>query len=126
MEKETAFRVQLDAQEAQLTHICADATTPEAYALAQTEAGSRGGWIGTVVVCATPPQFTKALEDYEWDYHQALINVFRKIPYVATKAQVPDIKEYSFDRIINITSEVFEMSEPYSSTYVAGKEAQIG
>ena len=126
VEKETAFRVELDALEAQLSVVCADATTPEAYELALAEATSHNSWIDTVVVCATPPQFTKALEDYDWNYHQQLIDVFLKIPYVATKALLPNMKEHGFGRIINITSEVFEMSEPYSSAYVAGKGAQIG
>ena len=126
VEKETAFRVELDALEEQLSVVCADATTPEAYELAQTAAFSREGWIDTVVVCATPPQFTKALEDYDWNYHQQLIDVFLKIPYVATKALLPEMKAHQFGRIINITSEVFEMSEPFSSAYVASKGAQIG
>ena len=126
VESETAFRVELDALEAQLSVICADATTPEAYVAAQTDASSRGQWIDTVVVCATPPQFSKAIEEYDWDYHQQMIDVFLKIPYVATTALLPAMKEHSFGRIINITSEVFEKGEPHSSAYVAGKGAQIG
>ena len=112
VESETAFRVELDALEAQLSVICADATTPETYVEAQKEASSRGHWIDTVVVCATPPQFSKAIEEYDWDYHQQMIDVFLKIPYVATTALLPAMKEHSFGRIINITSEVFEKSEP--------------
>ncbi len=126
VDNETAFRLELDALEAQISVISADATTPEAYELAHSEANSRGQWIDTVVVCATPPQFTKAIEDYDWDYHQQMIDVFLKIPFVATTALLPGMKQHSFGRIINITSEVFEKSEPYSSAYVAGKGAQIG
>ncbi|MDH6422730.1 3-oxoacyl-[acyl-carrier protein] reductase [Aurantimicrobium minutum] len=125
-EKETLYRVELDAMESQLSVICADATTPEAYELCLEHVASRGSWIDTVVVCATPPQFTKAIEDYDWDYHQQMTEVFLKIPYLATRALLPAMKEHSFGRIINITSEVFEMSEPHSSAYVAGKGAQIG
>lgn len=126
VERETAFRVELDALEAQLSVICADATSVDAYALASAEASSLGSWIDTIVVCATPPQFTKPIEEYDWNYHQQMVDVFLKIPYVATSALLPAMKEHSFGRIINITSEVFEMSEAYSSAYVAGKGAQIG
>lgn len=126
VERETAFRVELDALEAQLSVICADATSVDAYALASAEASSLDSWIDTIVVCATPPQFTKSIEEYDWNYHQQMVDVFLKIPYVATSALLPAMKEHSFGRIINITSEVFEMSEAYSSAYVAGKGAQIG
>ncbi len=126
VERETAFRVELDALEAQLSVICADATSVDAYAFASAEASSRGSWIDTIVVCATPRQLTKSIEEYDWNYHQQMVDVFLKIPYVATSALLPAMKEHSFGRIINITSEVFEMSEAYSSAYVAGKGAQIG
>lgn len=126
VEQETAFRLELDALKAQLSVVCADATDPASYEQALTDASSRGSWIDTIVICATPPQFTMPIEEYDWDYHQQMVDVFLKIPYVATKALVGSMKEHSFGRIINITSEVFETSEPHSSAYVAGKGAQIG
>ena len=126
IEHETAFRLELDALEAQLSVVCADATDSASYEKVLTDASSRGSWIDTIVICATPPQFTMPIEEYDWDYHQQMVDVFLKIPYVATKALVSSMKEHSFGRIINITSEVFETSEPHSSAYVAGKGAQIG
>lgn len=126
VEAETAFRVELDAGEAQLSVVCADGTSAEAYSRAQNEASTRGTWIDTVVVCATPPQFTQPIEEYDWNYHQEMVDAFLKIPYVATSALLAAMKEHSFGRIINITSEVFETGEPHSSAYVAGKGAQIG
>jgi 3-oxoacyl-[acyl-carrier protein] reductase len=126
IEQETAFRLELDALEAQLSVVCADATDPTSYEKVKTEASILGGWIDTIVICATPPQFTMPIEEYDWEYHQKMVDVFLKIPYVATTALVSSMKEHSFGRIINITSEVFETSEPHSSAYVAAKGAQIG
>jgi 3-oxoacyl-[acyl-carrier protein] reductase len=82
--------------------------------------------VDIVVFCATPPQFTMAIEDYGWDYHQAMIDAFLKIPFTVSQRALPRMKERGFGRIINITSEVFETAEGYSSAYVAGKGAQIG
>lgn len=126
VENEASFRKELKSSTSQLSVICGDATQSEVYATAQEVANSRGHVVDTVVICATPPQFTHAIEDYDWDYHQQMIDVFLKIPYVATNALVSSMKKANFGRIINITSEVFETSEPFSSAYVAGKGAQIG
>ena len=126
VENEASFRKELKSSTSQLSVICGDATQSEVYATAQEVAKSRGHTVDTIVISATPPQFTNAIEDYDWDYHQQMIDVFLKIPYVATNALVSSMKTAKFGRIINITSEVFETSEPFSSAYVAGKGAQIG
>lgn len=125
-ENEASFRKVLGEKEAELTTIYADATEPTAYERAIESAVRRGLWIDTVVICATPAQFTKPIEEYKWKYHEDLIDVFVKIPYVATTALLDSMKKHHFGRIINITSEVFETGEPLSSAYVAAKGAQIG
>lgn len=126
IENESLFRKELTTSASQLSVICGDATNADIYISAKNDAQARGHNIDTIVISATPPQFTHAIEDYDWDYHQQMVDVFLKIPYVATNALVQSMKEAKFGRIINITSEVFETSEPFSSAYVAGKGAQIG
>ena len=74
VENEASFRKELSSSSSQLSVICGDATQSEVYATAQEVANSRGHVVDTVVICATPPQFTNAIEDYDWDYHQQLIS----------------------------------------------------
>ena len=89
-------------------------------------AESQHGFIDTVVLCNTAPQRSVPIDDESWDYHQSMIDSFLKTPMVVTQRVLPQMKKANFGRIINITSEVFEASEPGSSAYVAAKGAQIG
>lgn len=84
------------------------------------------GHIDTVVLCNTAPQRSVSIADEEWSYHQAMLDSFVKAPLVVTQRALPHMKAAGFGRIINITSEVFEASEPGSTAYVAAKGAQIG
>jgi 3-oxoacyl-[acyl-carrier protein] reductase len=82
--------------------------------------------IDSLVICATPAQRTVPLENETWDYNEQMLDVFVKSPLLLTQRTLPHMKAQSFGRIVNITSEVFETSEPGSSAYVAAKGAQIG
>jgi len=84
------------------------------------------GNVDTIVLCNTTAQRSVPLENEDWDYHQSMIDSFLKTPLVVTQRALPHMKSSRFGRIINITSEVFEASEPGSTAYVAAKGAQIG
>ncbi|MEN9751974.1 MAG: hypothetical protein RLZZ600_1021 [Actinomycetota bacterium] len=87
---------------------------------------STAGHVDTIVLCATAPQRSVSIDEEDWNYHQSMIDSFLKSPLVVTQRALPHMKSAKFGRIINITSEVFEASEPGSSAYVAAKGAQIG
>jgi len=87
---------------------------------------SQGLNVDTLVFCATPAQRSVPLDEESWDYNERMLNIFVKSPLLLTQRALPQMKARSFGRIVNITSEVFETSEPGSSAYVAAKGAQIG
>lgn len=118
--------MELQANNRQAISVEGDATNVEDVERMFAEAEQAYGQVDIVVFCATPPQFSLAIENYGWDYHQAMIDAFLKIPFVVTQRALPGMKERGFGRIISITSEVFAAAEPHSSAYVAGKGAQIG
>lgn len=82
--------------------------------------------IDSLVICATPAQRTVPLDHETWEYNEQMLDVFVKSPLLLTQRALPQMKAKKFGRIVNITSEVFETSEPGSSAYVAAKGAQIG
>lgn len=104
----------------------ADATDAQQidHLFARVEA--EGLVIDSLVICATPAQRTVAIENETWEYNEQMLDVFVKSPLLLTQRALPRMKAKKFGRIVNITSEVFETSEPGSSAYVAAKGAQIG
>ena len=89
---------------------------------AQSELGA----IDILVPNATPAQPLKTIEEYDWDFYQQMLNFFIKSPYLLTRAVLPQMKESSWGRIINISSEVYQLSVSPFSAYVSAKGGQIG
>jgi len=79
-----------------------------------------------LVVNATCAQPSRPIEDYDWKFHQKMLDFFVKGPYLLTKRGLPHMKAQKWGRIVNITSEVFQASVAPFSAYVAAKGGQIG
>ncbi len=89
-------------------------------------AQSQLGAIDIIVPNATPDQPLKTIEEYDWDFYQQMLNFFIKSPYLLTRAVLPEMKESGWGRIINISSEVYQLSVSPFSAYVSAKGGQIG
>ena len=89
---------------------------------AQSELGA----IDIVVPNATPDQPLKTIEEYDWEFYQQMLNFFIKSPYLLTRAVLSQMKENGWGRIINISSEVYQLSVSPFSAYVSAKGGQIG
>lgn len=84
------------------------------------------GPIDVLVVNATPDQPLKPIEEYDWAFHQSMLDYFVKSPYLLALEVLPHMKRQRWGRIVNITSEVFERGVAPFSPYVAAKGAQCG
>ena len=84
------------------------------------------GPIDIVVPNATPDQPLKPIEEYDWEFYQQMLDFFVKSPYLLARAVLPGMKNRAWGRIINIGSEVYQMSVSPFSAYVAAKGGQIG
>ena len=84
------------------------------------------GEVDIIVVNATPAQPQLPIEEYDWAFHQQMIDFFLKSPFLLARQFLPKMKERRWGRIINIGSEVFQKSVPNFSPYVAAKGAQYG
>ena len=84
------------------------------------------GPIDILVVNATPEQPLKPIEEYDWAFHQSMLDFFVKSPYLLTRRVLPHMKSRRAGRILNITSEVFHRGVGNFSAYVAAKGAQNG
>ncbi len=84
------------------------------------------GPIDILVLNATPDQPQKPIEEYDWAFHQEMLDFFVKSPYLLTRAVLARMKSRCHGRIINIGSEVFDRGVPNFSAYVAAKGAQRG
>jgi 3-oxoacyl-[acyl-carrier protein] reductase len=91
---------------------------------AETEAGL--GKPDILVLNATCAQPLKPIEEYDWKFHQTMVDFFVKSPYLMARRALPHMKAKKWGRMINITSEVFQRSVPQFSAYVAAKGGQIG
>ena len=90
------------------------------------EVQERLGAVDIVVPNATPAQPQKPIEEYDWEFYQQMLDFFVKSPYLLTRAVLPKMKEKGWGRIINIGSEVYQMSVSPFSAYVSAKGGQIG
>ena len=84
------------------------------------------GPVDIVVVNATPEQPQCTIDEYDWDFHQSMLDFFVKSPYLLTRRALPGMRDKQWGRIVNITSEVYHRSVAPFSAYVAAKGAQIG
>ena len=55
-----------------------------------------------------------------------MINFFVKSPYLLTRATIGKMKQKKWGRIVNISSEVYQLSVSPFSAYVSAKGGQIG
>jgi len=122
------FRVvrtdQLPEVEAALVR--ADVTTEEGVDALYRETEARLGPPDILVPNATCDQPLRPIEEYDWTFHQAMLDFFVKSPFLLTKRGLAHMKQRKWGRIINITSEVFQRSVGKFSAYVAAKGGQIG
>jgi 3-oxoacyl-[acyl-carrier protein] reductase len=80
-----------------------------------------------ILVCnATCEQPQLPIEEYDWEFHQAMLDFFVKSPYLLTRRGLAAMKKRRCGRIVNITSEVFHRAMAPFSAYVAAKGGQIG
>lgn len=84
------------------------------------------GPVDILVVNATPAQPQRPIEDYDWDFHQSMLDYFVKSPFMLARAVLPGMKARRHGRIVNIGSEVFKLGVAPFSAYVAAKGAQNG
>lgn len=84
------------------------------------------GPVDIVVANATPPQPLKPIEEYDWAFHQQMLDFFVKSPYLLARRALPGMKARKQGRFINITSEVFLLGVAPFSAYVAAKGGQTG
>ncbi|MCH2132226.1 MAG: 3-oxoacyl-ACP reductase FabG [Phycisphaerales bacterium] len=91
-----------------------------------SEAEAALGGIDIFVVNATPEQPQRPIEEYDWDFHQQMLDFFVKSPFLLTRRTLPHMRSQQWGRIINIGSEVFLRGTPNFSPYVAAKGAQNG
>ena len=84
------------------------------------------GDIDILVINATADQPHRAIEDYDWDFHQSMLDFFVRSPYLLTRAVLPSMKAKRKGRIINIGSEVVARGVGNFSPYVAAKGGQNG
>jgi 3-oxoacyl-[acyl-carrier protein] reductase len=90
------------------------------------EIASRLGPIDILVPNATCDQPHHPIEEYDWDFYQAMLDFFVKSPYLLTRAVLPHMKRQRWGRIVNIGSEVFQRGVGEFSAYVAAKGGQNG
>jgi 3-oxoacyl-[acyl-carrier protein] reductase len=90
------------------------------------EIADKLGPIDILVPNATPDQPQKPIEEYDWEFYKSMLDFFIKSPYLLTRACLPHMKQQKWGRIINITSEVFQLGVAPFTAYVAAKGGQTG
>jgi 3-oxoacyl-[acyl-carrier protein] reductase len=90
------------------------------------EAKAKLGPIDIIVPNATCDQPQLPIEQYDWAFYQSMIDFFLKSPYLLTMECLAHMKQQRWGRIINITSEVFQLGVSPFTAYVAAKGAQTG
>lgn len=104
----------------------ADVTTEEGVEKLYQETEAKLGKPDILVPNATCEQPLKPIEEYDWAFHQSMLDFFVKSPYLLTRRGLAHMKAQRWGRIINITSEVFHRAVAPFSAYVAAKGGQIG
>jgi 3-oxoacyl-[acyl-carrier protein] reductase len=104
----------------------ASVVDPESVTQMVADIEAELGPVDIVVFNATPDQPQMPIEEYDWAFHQSMLDFFVKSPYLVTRAVLPGMKARRHGRIINIGSEVFDRGVPNFSPYVAAKGAQRG
>jgi 3-oxoacyl-[acyl-carrier protein] reductase len=84
------------------------------------------GSIDILVLNATPDQPHKSIEDYDWAFHQSMLDFFVRSPFLLARAVLPHMKAQRWGRIVNIGSEVVARGVGNFSPYVAAKGGQNG
>ena len=106
--------------------IQADVTTDSGVGYLYSEVKNKLGPVDILIPNATPDQPQLPIEAYDWDHYQEMIDFFIKSPYLLTRACLPHMKAQHWGRIINITSEVFQLGVAPFTAYVAAKGGQVG
>ena len=91
-----------------------------------TEIESKLGNVDILVPNATPDQPLRPIEEYDWAFYQSMLDFFIKSPFLLARRALPTMKANNWGRIINITSEVYQLSVAPFSAYVAAKGGQVG
>ena len=102
---ETLAALQADGITADLFR--ADVTSEAEIDHMLTAIEQRLGPVDIIVCNATPPQPLKSIEEYDWAFHQQMLDFFVKSPYLVARRALPGMKARQHGRFINITSEVF-------------------
>ncbi len=80
-----------------------------------------------ILVCnATCEQPLFPIEEYDWAFFQTMLDFFVKSPYLLSIGCLPHMKQQRWGRIINVTSEVFQLGVSPFTAYVAAKGGQTG
>jgi 3-oxoacyl-[acyl-carrier protein] reductase len=103
-----------------------DVTTEEGVEALFRDTEARLGKPDVLVVNATCDQPLLPIEEYDWAFHQSMLDFFVKSPYLLTRRGLAHMKAQKWGRIVNITSEVFQRAVAPFSAYVAAKGGQIG
>ena len=90
------------------------------------EIGEMLGPIEILVLNATPDQPHRPIEEYDWAFHQSMLDFFIRSPFLLARAVLPGMKARRRGRIINIGSEVVARGVGEFSPYVAAKAGQNG
>ena len=106
--------------------IQADVTTQEGVERLFTETENQLGNVDIIVPNATCSQPKRPIEEYDWEFYQLMIDFFIKSPYLLARRGLPHMKSQKWGRIVNITSEVYQIGVAPFSAYVAAKGGQVG
>lgn len=104
----------------------ADVTDEAAVAALVPSVAERLGPVALLVVNATGPQPTAAVEDLTWRHHLDQLEFFVKSPTLLVQAVLPGMRAMRWGRIVQIGSDTFERALPRTSAYTAAKGAQWG
>jgi 3-oxoacyl-[acyl-carrier protein] reductase len=84
------------------------------------------GPVDVLVVNATCDQPQLSIEEYDWAFHQTMLDFFVKSPVLLAKRCLPHMKRQRWGRIVHVTSEVVALAAAPFSAYVAAKGGQTG
>ncbi|MEV4359719.1 SDR family oxidoreductase [Nonomuraea sp. NPDC049625] len=88
------------------------------------DVAERLGPVHVLVVNATGPQPSIALEDLTWQAQLDQLEFFVKSPTLLVQAVLPGMKEHGGGRVIQIGSDIVDRKLPSMSAYIAAKSAQ--